>query len=87
MPAGPATSGDALVTLDLGVSITTRTVAIDLLDRSLLTDFLPIQGVPGLGLYLLDRIPPLRRAVGRRMGDRRGTAAVRGEPFAVSLNM
>jgi len=43
----------------------TRSVAIDLLNRSLLTDFLPVQGARGLGLYLLDRVGPLRRAVMR----------------------
>lgn len=42
-----------------------RTVAIDLLNRTLLTDFLPVQGLRGLGLYMLDRIGPLRRAVMR----------------------
>jgi len=42
-----------------------RTLAIDLLNRSLLTDFLPVQGARGLGIYLLDRIGPLRRAVMR----------------------
>ena len=43
----------------------TRTMAVDLLNRTLLTDFLPVQGVRGLGLYMLDRIGPLRRAVMR----------------------
>jgi len=43
----------------------TRTLAIDLLNRTLLTDFLPVQGARGLGLYLIDRIGPLRRAVMR----------------------
>jgi 2-octaprenyl-6-methoxyphenol hydroxylase len=42
-----------------------RTLAIDLLNRTLLTDLLPIQGLRGLGLYLLDRIGPLRRAAMR----------------------
>ncbi|MEI7805729.1 MAG: UbiH/UbiF family hydroxylase [Hyphomicrobiales bacterium] len=42
-----------------------RTLAIDLLNRSLLSDFLPVQGARGLGLYLLDRIGPLRRAMMR----------------------
>ena len=42
-----------------------RTFAIDLLNRTLLTDFLPVQGLRGLGLYLIDRIGPLRRAVMR----------------------
>ena len=43
----------------------TRTLAIDLLNRTLLTDFLPVQGMRGLGLYLIDRIGPLRRALMR----------------------
>jgi len=42
-----------------------RTLAIDLLNRTLLTDLLPAQGLRGVGLYLLDRIGPLRRAVMR----------------------
>jgi len=42
-----------------------RTVAVDLLNRSLLTDLLPVQSIRGLGLYMLDRIGPLRRAVMR----------------------
>ena len=45
--------------------VTSRSLAVDLLNRSLLSDFLPLQGVRGLGLYLLDRIGPLRRAVMR----------------------
>jgi 2-octaprenyl-6-methoxyphenol hydroxylase len=42
-----------------------RTLAIDLLNRTLLTDFLPVQGLRGLGLYMIDRIAPLRRALMR----------------------
>jgi 2-octaprenyl-6-methoxyphenol hydroxylase len=42
-----------------------RTVAVDLLNRSLLSDFLPVQGARGLGLYAIDRIGPLRRIVMR----------------------
>ncbi len=45
--------------------VTSRTVAIDLLNRSLLTDFLPAHGARGLSLYLVDRIGPLRRALMR----------------------
>src|SRR4051812_45892347 len=45
--------------------IGSRTTAVDLLNRTLLTDFLPVQGVRGLGLYLIDRVGPLRRAVMR----------------------
>jgi len=45
--------------------IGSRTLAIDLLNRTLLSDFLPVQGMRGLSLYLIDRIGPLRRAVMR----------------------
>jgi 2-octaprenyl-6-methoxyphenol hydroxylase len=43
--------------------VKSRTLAIDMLNRSLLSDFLPVQSARGLGLYLIDRIGPLRRAV------------------------
>jgi 2-octaprenyl-6-methoxyphenol hydroxylase len=42
-----------------------RSTAVELLNRSLLTDLLPAQGVRGLGLYMLSRIGPLRRAAMR----------------------
>jgi len=45
--------------------VRSRTLAVDLLNRTLLSDFLPTQGMRGLGLYLIDRIGPLRRAVMR----------------------
>jgi 2-octaprenyl-6-methoxyphenol hydroxylase len=45
--------------------VTQRTVAVDLLNRSLLSEFLPIHGARGLGLYVIDRIGPLRRAIMR----------------------
>ncbi len=45
--------------------VTTRGLVIDLVNRTLLTDFLPVQGLRGLGLYMLDKIGPLRRAVMR----------------------
>jgi 2-octaprenyl-6-methoxyphenol hydroxylase len=45
--------------------VMSRTIAVDLLNRSLLTGFLPAQGARGLSLYLVDRIGPLRRAVMR----------------------
>jgi len=44
---------------------TSRRIAIDLLNRSLLTDFLPVQSARGLSLFLIDRIGPLRRALMR----------------------
>ena len=43
-----------------------RTAAVDALNRTLLTGFLPVQGVRGLGLFLLDRVPTLRRAAMRQ---------------------
>jgi len=54
-------SYDRLRRADVG----SRTFAIDLLNRTLLSDFLPAQSMRGLGLYLIDRIGPLRRAVMR----------------------
>ena len=47
------------------LDVSSRTVAVDVLNRSLLSDFLPVHGARGFGLYLLDRIGPLRRAVMR----------------------
>jgi 2-octaprenyl-6-methoxyphenol hydroxylase len=47
------------------VDITSRAFAIDLLNQTLLSDFLPLQGARGLGLYLIDRIAPFRRALMR----------------------
>jgi 2-octaprenyl-6-methoxyphenol hydroxylase len=43
--------------------VKSRTFAVDLLNRTLLSDFLPVQGARGLALYLIDRVGPLRRAV------------------------
>jgi 2-octaprenyl-6-methoxyphenol hydroxylase len=45
--------------------IAIRTLAVDLLNRSLLADFMPVHGARGLSLYLVDRIGPLRRALMR----------------------
>jgi len=45
--------------------VTSRAVAVDLLNRSLLTEFVPVHGVRGLSLYLLDHVGPLRRAMMR----------------------
>ena len=45
--------------------VASRTFAVDVLNRSLLTDFLPVQAVRGLGLYVAERIGPLRRALMR----------------------
>ena len=45
--------------------VTSRRIAIDLLNRSLLTDFLPAQAARGLSLYLVEHVGPLRRALMR----------------------
>ncbi len=42
-----------------------RTAAVDVLNRSLLTGFFPVHGARGLALYLIDRIGPLRRGLMR----------------------
>ena len=46
--------------------VLSRTVAVDALNRTLLTDFLPVQALRGFGLFMLDRIPALRYAAMRR---------------------
>jgi 2-octaprenyl-6-methoxyphenol hydroxylase len=46
--------------------VLSRTVAVDALNRTLLTDFLPVQALRGFGLFLLDRIPALRHAAMRQ---------------------
>jgi len=43
-----------------------RTVAIDLLNRSLTSDLLPFQGLRKLGIMALDKFGPLRRALMNR---------------------
>jgi 2-octaprenyl-6-methoxyphenol hydroxylase len=45
--------------------VTSRTFAVDLLNRTLLSSLLPLQGARGLGVYLLNGFGPLRRAVMR----------------------
>jgi 2-octaprenyl-6-methoxyphenol hydroxylase len=63
--------------------VRSRTMAVDLLNRSLLSDFLPVQAARGLGLYLIDRIGPLRRTMMREgvapAGDE--PRLMRGEPL------
>ncbi|MCX5480068.1 UbiH/UbiF family hydroxylase [Kaistia geumhonensis] len=39
----------------------TRTAAVDALNRTLLTSFLPVQAARGVGLFALDRLPALKR--------------------------
>ena len=43
-----------------------RTAAVDALNRTLLSGFLPVQALRGAGLFLLDRLPPLRRMAMRQ---------------------
>lgn len=51
--------------------ISNRMSAVDLLNRSLLSDLVPVQSVRGFGLYLLDRVGPLRRTLMRLgVGDK-----------------
>jgi 2-octaprenyl-6-methoxyphenol hydroxylase len=47
------------------LDVMTRRLAVDLLNRSLLSGFLPMQGARGLGVYALASSGPLRRAVMR----------------------
>jgi 2-octaprenyl-6-methoxyphenol hydroxylase len=63
--------------------VTSRTVTVDLLNRSLLSGFLPLHGARGLGLFLLDRIGVLRRAVMREgvMPAASQPCLMRGEPL------
>jgi 2-octaprenyl-6-methoxyphenol hydroxylase len=46
--------------------VRSRTFAVDLLNRSLLTDFLPVQAMRGLGLALASSVPALRKALIRQ---------------------
>jgi 2-octaprenyl-6-methoxyphenol hydroxylase len=58
-------SHDVLARYDAArrADVTSRSIAVDILNRSLLSDLLPVQGMRGFGLFLIDRIGPLRRAV------------------------
>jgi 2-octaprenyl-6-methoxyphenol hydroxylase len=58
-----------------GADVASRTLAVDLLNRSLLSDFLALQGARGLGLVLMERIGPLRRAAMRE-----GVAPLASQP-------
>jgi 2-octaprenyl-6-methoxyphenol hydroxylase len=46
--------------------VTMRTAAVDLLNRSLLSEFLPVQLARSAGLYLLERAAPIRRQAMRQ---------------------
>jgi 2-octaprenyl-6-methoxyphenol hydroxylase len=56
--------------------VRSRTLAIDLLNRSLLTDFLPVQAARGIGLTLASSVPLLRHALMRQGMARRGARAL-----------
>ena len=44
-----------------GADIASRTFAIDVANRSLLSSFLPVQGLRALGMHLIGQVGPLRR--------------------------
>jgi len=46
--------------------VLSRTAAVDALNRTLLSPFLPVQALRGTGLFLLDRVAPLRHFAMRR---------------------
>jgi 2-octaprenyl-6-methoxyphenol hydroxylase len=61
--------------------VRSRSVAVDLLNRSLLSGLFPLHGARGLGLFLLDRVGPLRRAMMREGVAPAGQPRLmRGEP-------
>lgn len=47
------------------VDVASRTASVDLLNRSLLSDFLPVQMMRAAGLHMLSALPPLRGLVMR----------------------
>jgi 2-octaprenyl-6-methoxyphenol hydroxylase len=63
--------------------VATRMLAVDLLNRSLITDFLPVQSARGMGVYILDRIGPLRRRLMREgvTPSAAEPSLMRGEPL------
>ena len=60
----PATSGDSF-DRKRRADIISRTASVDLLNRSLLSDFLPVQMLRAAGLHVLSAIAPLRNFVMR----------------------
>ncbi|MFD1355468.1 ubiquinone biosynthesis protein UbiH, partial [Methylorubrum suomiense] len=48
-----------------GIDARLRGAAVDMLNRSLLTDLVPVDALRGLGLVVLSSIAPLRRLVMR----------------------
>ena len=67
----PVSGGD--IAVDAGdrfdrrrrVDVASRTASVDLLNRSLLSDFLPVQMMRAAGLHMLSALPPLRGLVMR----------------------
>lgn len=59
---GPGPVGDAF-DRKRRPDILSRTASVDLLNRSLLSNFLPVQLVRAAGLHLLELLPPLRNLV------------------------
>jgi 2-octaprenyl-6-methoxyphenol hydroxylase len=45
------------------VDVVSRAASVDLLNRSLLTDFLPVQMMRATGLHVLNAVPPLRNVL------------------------
>jgi 2-octaprenyl-6-methoxyphenol hydroxylase len=63
-----------------GADVATRTAAVDLLNRSLLSGFIPVQILRTLGVGLLSRLPVLRRSL-MREGVEPGSALRPRLPF------
>jgi len=65
----PAAAGDAAIGARFDrkrqADVRSRTLSVDLLNRSLLSDFLPVQFLRSAGLHLLSTIGPLRSVVMR----------------------
>ncbi len=61
--------------------VASRTMAVDLLNRSLISGFLPVQVARGLGLHLLSEVGPLRR-----LFMREGLAPERSLPKLMQAN-
>jgi 2-octaprenyl-6-methoxyphenol hydroxylase len=66
--AGEDIGGDAVLDrydVSRRADVTTRSLAVDVLNRTLLSDFLPFQAARQLGFFMLQQVGPLRRAVMR----------------------
>jgi 2-octaprenyl-6-methoxyphenol hydroxylase len=69
--AGPVADPGSAACLDgynaaRRADVLTRTATVDALNRTLLNGFLPVQALRGLGLFLIDRVPTLRRLAMRQ---------------------